>query len=81
MLKIYGSDLCPDCIQCKAELDAAGVSYEYMSITEDLRNMKAFLKLRETRPEFAPVREGESIGIPCILTEEGDLTFDWSGLL
>ena len=81
MLKIYGSDLCPDCIQCKAELDAAGVAYEYLSITDDLRNLKAFLKLRENRAEFASVRAGESIGIPCILTAEDHLTFDWGSYL
>ena len=25
MLKIYGSPHCPDCVKCKAELEAAGV--------------------------------------------------------
>ena len=81
MIKIYGSMLCKDCVKCLQDLDQAGVAYEYLSITEDLRNLKAFLKLRETRSEFAPIREGDSIGIPCILTEEDALTFDWSGWL
>ena len=29
MLTIYGSPLCPDCRECKANLDAHGVEYEY----------------------------------------------------
>ena len=78
MLKIYGSDLCPDCIQCKAELDAAGVAYEYLSITDDLRNLKAFLALRDQDPAFGSVREEGKIGIPCILREDGSVTLDWA---
>lgn len=30
MLKIYGSLLCPDCVQCKNDLTAAGVEFEYL---------------------------------------------------
>ena len=28
MLKIYGSPLCPDCVKCKEELEAAGAGGE-----------------------------------------------------
>lgn len=74
---IYGSDLCPDCINCKADLDKAGVSYEYRSITEHLPYMKEFLALRDREELFAPVREAGYIGIPCIQTEDGTLSLSW----
>ena len=52
MLKIYGSDLCPDCLQCKRDLDASGVAYEYLDFAESLLNLKEFLKLRDSLSIF-----------------------------
>lgn len=80
MIKIYGNMLCPDCVQCRAELDSAGVEYEYLDIGNDLRNLKEFLRLRE-EPIFDEIKEKGAIGIPCILGEDGTITFDWSGLM
>ena len=40
MLKIYGSQLCPDCVKCKEELEAAGIPFVYMSISESLLFLK-----------------------------------------
>lgn len=76
MLKIYGSPLCKDCVICKAELEKAGVEFLYLDITGNLLFLKQFLKLRE-RSEFDTVREKGQIGIPCLLREDGSLTFDW----
>ncbi len=76
MLKIYGSPMCPDCVKCKEELESAGVEFVYMDITSNLVFLKRFLKLRETAA-FDEIRAGGQIGIPCILREDGSLTFDW----
>ena len=80
MLKIYGAAQCPDCVRCKEELDKAGVEYLYLDIMEKMLFLKQFLKLRED-PVFAPIRKGGQIGIPCILKEDGTLTFDWKEFL
>lgn len=77
MLRIYGSMLCPDCVQCRKELDEAGVAYEYLDFGDHLKNLKDFLKLREL-PLFDEVKVNESIGIPCIVREDGTVTLDWS---
>ena len=77
MITIYGSMLCKDCVQCREELDAAGVEYVYLDFGDDLRNLKAFLSLRDKEPLFEAVREQGSIGIPCILREDGTVTLDW----
>ena len=77
MLRIYGSMLCPDCVQCRAELDEAGVAYEYLDFSDDLKNLKEFLKLREENGIFTPVKEQGGIGIPCILMEDGTVTLSW----
>ena len=77
MLKIYGSEQCPDCVNCKRDLDAAGVEYLYMNISENLLFLKKFLKLRDTNELFDPVRDKGQIGIPCIVREDGTITFEW----
>ena len=77
MLKIYGSMLCPDCVQCRQDLDRAGVAYEYKDFGDDLRALKEFLTIRDGSAVFDPVREKGSIGIPCILREDGSVTLDW----
>lgn len=76
MLKIYGSMLCPDCVQCREDLDRAGVPYEYLDFSDSLKNLKEFLVLREA-PLFDEVRREGRIGIPCIQREDGSITLDW----
>ena len=77
MLKIYGSMLCPDCVECREDLDKAGVEYEYLEFSENLRNLKEFLKIRDASALFDEVRERGSIGIPCIVEEDGTVCLDW----
>ena len=81
MLKIYGSQHCPDCVVCKEELEAAGVAFVYMNISDSLLALKQFLKLRDTNPLFEDIRSRGQIGIPCILREDGTVTFDWKEFL
>lgn len=78
MLKIYGTLRCPDCVNCCADLDKAFVEYEFLDFDKDLMALKSFLKLRDESTLFDPVREAGSIGIPCILKEDGSLTLDWN---
>lgn len=78
MLKIYGSMLCPDCLQCREDLDNAGIEYVYLDFSTDLRNLKEFLYLRDTHPVFQKAKMEGSIGIPCIVDEYGSVTLDWS---
>ena len=77
MLKIYGSMLCKDCVECRADLDREGVSYEFLDFADSLLNLKEFLAIREREGVFLPVKEKGSIGIPCILREDGSVTLDW----
>lgn len=77
MLKIYGSMQCPDCVQCRKDLDKAGVTYEYLDFADSLKNLKEFLTIRDSSPVFEAVREKGSIGIPCILRDDGTVTLTW----
>ena len=40
MLKIYGTLRCPDCVECKADLDRAGVEYTFLNFDTDLKLLK-----------------------------------------
>lgn len=81
MIKIYGSMLCKDCVQCREDLDKAGISYEYLDFSDSLLHLKEFLAIRESNPLFIEVREKGSIGIPCIVKEDGSITLDWEALM
>ena len=81
MFRIYGSPLCPDCRECKANFDANNVAYEYVDINESIANLKAFLKLRDTLPVFDHSKEVGDIGIPAIVSEDGSVFLDWEGYL
>lgn len=77
MLKIYGSMLCPDCVDCRRDLDNAAVAYEFLDFSESLANLKEFLKLRDASPLFDESRREGAIGIPCLQKEDGSITLDW----
>lgn len=81
MLKIYGSMLCKDCIQCREDLDRAGQRYEFLDFGRGLVNLKEFLKLRDNSPVFEDARREGYIGIPCIVREDGSLTLNWQDFL
>lgn len=81
MLKIYGSRLCPDCVACCRELEAANVAFEYCDFEESLMFLKNFLKLRDTDPQFDEVRMSGKIGIPCIVREDGSIALEWTEFL
>ena len=78
MIKIYGSMLCPDCVQCRKDLDEAGVEYEYLDFSENLKNLKEFLTIRDGNSLFDSIRQDGRIGIPCILREDGSVSLDWT---
>ena len=81
MLKIYGSMLCPDRVQCREELDRAGVEYEYLDFGDSLKNLKEFLAIRDHSSLFDSIREAGSIGIPCIMEEDGSIALNWEKYL
>ena len=74
---IYGSMLCPDCVECCKDLDSAGVSYTFCDFAEDLCSLKTFLKLRDENPVFVDVKREGKIGIPCIVHDDGTVTLNW----
>ncbi len=56
----------------KEVLSQNGVEYLYLDITENMLNLKGFLKYRDTADIFAPTRERHGVGLPFIVVKDGD---------
>lgn len=81
MLKIYGSELCPDCIACKNNFDYYRISYEFIDVMKSLKNLKEFLIYRDSNPIFDRLKEIHDIGLPAIVKENGEVFTDWESYL
>ena len=75
-MRVYGTPICIDCRNYCAIQKRRGFAAEFIDITADTANLRAFLALRDHDPIFAPVRERGSIGVPLFVQEDGRKTFD-----
>ena len=81
MLKIYGSMLCPDCVNCCRELEKDNVPFAFYDFADSLQHLKDFLKIRDEMDIFDDLRTEGKIGIPCIQKRDGSVTLDWKEFL
>lgn len=70
---MYGSPLCKDCVEAKKVLEEEKIRYGYVDVTAGMAHLKKFLNLRDSRPEFDPVKAEGKIGIPCFVVDDKDL--------
>lgn len=76
MLKVYGSPICSGCVAVKKELEERGIPFEFVDITASIPNLRAFLKLRDTREELRAAKEEGRVCIPTFELEDGTITMD-----
>ncbi|MBT9177550.1 MAG: hypothetical protein DDT20_01884 [Firmicutes bacterium] len=57
----------------KEFLSHHNVPFTYIDITASMANLKAFLKYRDNRVEFAEAKDSGRVGIPCTVINEGEL--------
>ena len=70
MLKFYGSDICGGCREAKALFTEKKVPYEFIDITENVKNLRDFLYYRDILPMFDEIRRDGRIGIPFFVEGE-----------
>ena len=75
MTKVYVMATCPDCSEVKERL-SGNPDFEIIDIGEHVRNLKEFIRLRDSSPAFDSIKAGGSIGIPCFVEEGGRISFD-----
>lgn len=75
-MKVYGAEICIDCRNFKAIQKSRGFEAEYIDITENTKNLREFLAIRDSDSVFDPIKERHSIGIPLFVREDGTKTFE-----
>ena len=68
-------------LQFAEKRELLGCSNHLLYITASMKNLKAFLKCRDSLAVFDPCRAEGSVGIPAIVKENGGVTLDWEGYL
>ncbi len=77
MIQFYGSHICSGCREALALFQEKRFSdYQLIEITENVENLRAFLKLRDTLPELSDARKEGRIGIPLFLLEDGSVKLE-----
>lgn len=74
-MKLYGSLLCPDCPPVIRLFEDKGIDFEFVDITDSIGNLKEFLGFRDVREEFDDVKANGNVGIPCLMTDDGEILF------
>lgn len=73
----YGTELCRDCAEALCLFEEKGFTgFTYVDIGLSVGNLKEFLALRDSRPEFQQARQAGGIGIPCFLRADGSVCFE-----
>ncbi len=75
MIKIYGMMSCPDCTYIEEQVKGNS-NYNVIDIGHHVRELKAFLKLRDNNPVFDEAKRAGAIGIPCFVLEDGTVTLN-----
>ena len=73
MIKIYSMSTCQDCINLEDQIKNSN-KYEVIDIGLHVKNLKEFLKVRDSNSAFEQVKKTGSIGIPCFILEDGSIT-------
>lgn len=75
MIKIYGMETCPDCTYVEEQVKGND-KYEVIDIGRHVKDLKAFLKLRDNSPVFDEAKRIGAAGIPCFVLEDGTVTLN-----
>lgn len=79
---LYGSQHWPGCAPVKEFLDKNNFKYTYVDITESMKNLKEFLKIRDTKDAYKGIRGRAIVGIPMLkINDDVLLALNEEGLL
>lgn len=76
IVKVIGSNLCPDTLYALYKLRESNVDIDFQNISTNFPALKEYLKNRENNPLYEAVREANGIGIPFFELEDGFQTLD-----
>lgn len=70
MITVYGMPTCVDCIYVGAQIKGND-KFRSVDIGAHVKNLKEFLRLRDTSPAFDDAKKNGYAGIPCFVLEDG----------
>lgn len=73
MIKMYVMPTCPDCEYVIKQVDGKQ-NYEIVDIGKHVKQMKEFIRLRDTHHVFDEAKAVGDLGIPCYVLEDGTVT-------
>jgi glutaredoxin-related protein len=76
MIKVYGMPTCPYCDYVHEQIKGREDEFQYINIGENIRNMSAFTRLRDTDPVFDRMKAMGDVGIPAFVFEDGRVSID-----
>lgn len=56
----------------KEFLSQNDIKFTYIDITDNMFNLKMYLKYRDSRPEFDEIKKAGRVGIPLIVVNNGE---------
>lgn len=78
---VYGSKHWPTCQPAKAFLSENDIKFAYRDISENMLNLKLFLKHRDNNPVFDEIKKNGNVGLPCFVIGGGkSIVFDIESL-
>ena len=75
-LVVFGSNYCPVTQAALTKLKVNDIKCEFKNISGELKNLKEFLKIRDTHTLFNEIRETGRIGIPCFVWGKDEISLD-----
>ena len=73
MIKIYGMPTCPDCTYVEKQVEGND-KYTVIDIGRHVKDLKEFLRLRDSSAAFDEAKKNGWVGIPCFVLEDGSVT-------
>ena len=73
MTTVFVMSTCPDCKRIENQIKD-NPNYNVIDIGAHVRNLTAFLQLRDNNPTLAAARQMGFVGIPCFVLEDGTVT-------
>ncbi|MGI6076060.1 MAG: glutaredoxin [Pyramidobacter sp.] len=77
---VYGTLNCPDTVAALEEYKKRGIDVDFKDIDGDIKTLKDFLRLRDTKDIFESVRTEHKVGVPLVIAQ-GKMTLDWREIL
>lgn len=71
-ITLFGSQHCPDCPPVIDYLSKNYIVYDYIDITASMRNLKYFLKFRDSNLFFDHAKKNGNVGIPTLMINDGE---------